>query len=111
MKKYINGYGFAMKGCSLNKLNKIKMKNKNNNKKVNKTQAVELIQSTKGQFFTVTFVKANGNTRTINGNVKKNAVSALGLITIYSPSDKGYRTVNSQTIKSVSFNKTTYTVK
>ena len=84
--------------------------NKTTNKKVSKTQVVDIIKKTNGKFFTVTFVKANGNTRTINGNVKKNAISTLGFINVYSMQDKGYRNVNSQTIKSVSFNNTTYKV-
>lgn len=88
------------------------MKNKiTTNTRVNRTQLVDLIKSTNGKFFTVTFTKANGTQRTINGNVKKNSVSTLGFINVYSMKDKGYRNVNSQTIKSVSFNNTTYTVR
>lgn len=85
---------------------------KNNNKKTNKTTAVQLIQNSKGKFFTVTFVKKNGTTRTINGNYKqpKNP-NPLGYLNVYSMSDKGYRNINPTTIKSVSINNTTYTVK
>lgn len=82
------------------------------NKKVNKSQAVEVINNTKGKFFTVTFTKKNGELRTINGNVKKpKTPNLLGYINIYSPSVKGYRKINAQTIKSVSFNRINYIVK
>lgn len=89
----------------------MKTKQTTKSKKVNKTQAVELIKSTKGRFFTVTFVKKNGEQRTINGNVKANAANTLGYINVYSPSIKGYRNINTQTIKAVSFNKVNYIVK
>ena len=84
---------------------------KNKNKKISRTQAIEVIKNTNGKIFTVTFTKNNGTERTINGNVKGNSITPLGYINIYSMSDKGYRNVNSRTIKSVSFNKVNYIVK
>jgi hypothetical protein len=81
------------------------------NKKINRTELVELVKNTKGKFFTVTFTKLNGAERTINGNVKSNCLTNLGHIRIYSMKDKGYRNVNSRTIKSVSFQSINYIVK
>lgn len=79
-----------------------------NTKRTNKGKAVELIKNSKGKFMTVTFTKKNGDERTINGNYKRpKRDNPLGYITMYSMKDKGYRTVNPQTIKSVSLDNTT----
>lgn len=77
--------------------------------RINRTRAVELINSTKGRFFTVTFVTPKGE-RTINCNCKKDSVSSLGYINVYSMKDKGYRNVNTRTIKQISFNNNIYKV-
>ena len=89
----------------MNNKNKTK---KSNTKRISRTEAVKLINNSKGRFFTVTFVKNNGNTRTINGSRKNQ--TPLGNITMYSAKDKGYRTVNPNTIKSLSINDTMYVV-
>lgn len=81
---------------------------KSNTKRISKTKAVALINNSKGRFFTVTFVKNNGTTRTINGSRKNQ--TPLGNITMYSAKDKGYRTVNPNTIRSLVINETTYVV-
>jgi len=81
-------------------------------KRINKITAIQLISTSKGKFFTVTFTKKDNTTRTINGNFKysKSNPSKLGYLTIYSAKDKGYKNVNSQTIESLSINGTTYRV-
>jgi len=84
---------------------------KTKTKKVSRTAAVAMIKNSNGKMITVTFVKANGNQRTINGNYKKAQKNDLGYLTVYSMKDGGYRTVNTRTIKSVKANKTTYVVK
>ncbi len=78
--------------------------------RVSRQKAVEVINSTNGKFFTVTFITKSGTTRTINGNVR-NKPNRLGYINVYSVKDEGYRNVNSQTIKSLSFNKVNYIVR
>lgn len=80
-------------------------------KKVSRTAAVAMIKNSNGKMITVTFVKNNGEQRTINGNYRKAQKSQLGYLTVYSMKDGGYRTVNTRTIKSVKANKTTYVVK
>ena len=75
-----------------------------------------LEQAAKGQFITVTFVKANGTLRTINGRfgVKRHlkggkaTIDATKYAIIYSVQDKGYRAINRTTIKSVKINGITY---
>lgn len=80
-------------------------------KTINKTKAVELIENSKGKFFTVTFLKKDSTERTINANYKTGRKSPLGYINVYSMKDKGYRNINAQTIRSVSINGNTYNVR
>ncbi len=80
-------------------------------KTINKTKAVELIEGSKGRFFTVTFLKKNNTERTINANFKKGAKSPLGYLNVYSIADKGYRNINAQTIRAVVINGDTYNVR
>jgi hypothetical protein len=80
-------------------------------KRINRTKAVELIESSKGKFFTVTFMKKNNMTRTINCNYKKGSRSPLGYMNVYSLADKNYRNINPQTITKLSINGNTYMVK
>lgn len=82
-------------------------------KRINKIQAVNLIKSSKGKFFTVTFKTRNNLERTINCNTKisTNNPNDLGYFTVNSISDKGYRTINSQTISKISINGLTYNVR
>lgn len=93
------------------------MKNKTN--KINKNKAVELIHSTNGKLFTVTFLKKNGTERTINGRLGvskgvkgtgKNNGIALGYISMYDVQEKGFKMVNSRTITELRTNKTIYNV-
>jgi hypothetical protein len=79
-------------------------------KTISRTKATELINGTKGKFFTVTFTKANGQMRSINGNTKGKTTN-LGYLNIYSLKDKGYRNVNPRTITSVSLSGIIYKVK
>lgn len=65
-----------------------------------------IIAAANGQFFTVTFVKKNGDTRTMNcrsGVVKhtKGGVSTLDsdkYFTVYDVQQRGYRAINKDTI-------------
>lgn len=79
-------------------------------KTISKTRAVELINTSKGKFFTVTFIKAGGTTRTINGNTK-GKMTNLGYLNVYSMKDKGYRNINPKTITALSLSGNTYNVK
>lgn len=79
-------------------------------KTISKTRAVELINTSKGKFFTVTFTKAGGTARTINGNTK-GKMTNQGYLNIYSMKDKGYRNVNPRTLTALSLSGTTYKVK
>ena len=79
-------------------------------KTISKTRAVELINTSKGKFFTVTFTKAGGTTRTINGNTK-GKMTNQGYLNIYSMKDKGYRNVNVRTISALKLNGESYKIK
>jgi hypothetical protein len=78
---------------------------------INKTKAVEIISSTAGKFFTVTFLKKNGEKRTINGNCKKNCLDKLGYILVNDLQKKEKRKINTREIKQLVFNGITYNVK
>lgn len=82
-----------------------------NNKTINKTQAVELMENSKGRYFTVTFATKTNPNRVMNCNCKKNSQTKLGYLRVYSPKDKGYRSVNPQTINGLKINNITYKVK
>lgn len=80
------------------------------NKTISRTKATEIITGSKGKFFTVTFSKANGQQRTINGNTS-GKTTKLGYMTIYSLKDKGYRNVDPRTLLTLKYKGTTYRVK
>jgi hypothetical protein len=76
---------------------------------------VELIEQTAGKIFTVEFVKKDGTIRKLNGRVGVKKFLAGGnktvsdkYVTVYDMKNKGYRSVNKDTITMVKFNRTTY---
>lgn len=79
--------------------------------RVSRSKAVELIKGSKGKFFTATFTKKDGSSRTINCNYKSGSTTNMGYIRVYSMKDKGYRTINPQTLKALVINNNTYTVR
>lgn len=67
----------------------------------------------KGKFFTATFVKKDGSVRTINGRlgVKRHLKGGSNTkahlsnyITVYSIADKGYRSINTDTLIAIKAN-------
>jgi len=82
--------------------------------------AKKLIFDTKGKFFTVAFIKKDGTERTMNarlnvrkylkgGELKYNP-SEMGYVPVYDMAAKGYRMVNTNTIKSLKIGKKVYTI-
>lgn len=82
--------------------------------------AKELIFNTGGKFFTVTFIKKDGSERVMNarlgvkkylrgGELKFNP-SEMGLIPVYDMGAKGYRMVNTNTIKNLKIGKNEYVI-
>lgn len=76
--------------------------------KVSRTKMVQVINETKGRFFTVTHVDKDGNLRTMNAIKSNRPASELGYITVWSVQDKGYRNVNPQTLTDLSFGRVHY---
>lgn len=70
-------------------------------KAISRTKAVSMINDNAGKFFTVTFVKKDGNERTINGLCKKDNKTRTGYIRMYSAQDKSYRSVDPRTINAI----------
>lgn len=87
------------------------MKNKMRNQRMSRNGVVEFIKASKGRFFTVTFIKKNGEERTINCNTKNNSINSLGRILVYSMSDKSYKQVDIRTISKLSINGSTFKVR
>ena len=87
---------------------------------VSKSQALKLIQGTKGKVFSAVFLKKNGDERTINARLGVNkGVNGAGLkydplskgyLPIYDMANKGYRMLNLTTLKAIQVNKKVYVV-
>lgn len=80
-------------------------------KSINKAKATEMIESSKGKFFTVTFTKKNKSLKTINCNWKKGNKNSLGYLTVYSVLKKGYKNIDPQTITALSISGNLFKVK
>lgn len=76
--------------------------------KVSRTKMVQVINETKGRFFTVTHIDKDGQARTMNAIKKNTPATELGYITVYSVQDKGYRNINPQTLTDLSFGRVHY---
>jgi len=61
-----------------------------------------LFNKTRGRFFTVQFVKQNGEFRTLNGKISRlagpNDIDSTGHIAVWDAQKKAYRKVNLNTI-------------
>ena len=87
-------------------------------KTINRNKAKELIKESKGLIFSATFTKKNGEHRLMNARLKK-YISKTGrpapykaedynLIPIYDMKSKGWRSLNINTLITLSINKTKY---
>jgi hypothetical protein len=79
--------------------------------RASRTEMVNVINSTKGRFFTSTHIDKDGTPRTMNVIKSNKPATELGYILVYSLQDKGYRNLNPQTLTDVSFKGTHYTAK
>tara|TARA_R110001606_G_scaffold169018_1_gene313877 strand:- start:324 stop:599 length:276 start_codon:yes stop_codon:yes gene_type:complete len=88
---------------------------------INRTRAKELIKNSKGLIFSTTFTKLDGSHRLMIARLKK-YISKTGrkapykaenydLIPIYDMKLKGWRSLNLNTLLTLSINKTKYIIK
>lgn len=88
---------------------------------ITSTRAKELIKESKGKIFAATFTKKDGSHRLMNARLKK-YISKTGrkapykaenydLIPIYDMKSKGWRSLNLNTLITLSINKTKYIIK
>ena len=88
---------------------------------ITSTRAKELIKESKGKIFAATFTKVDGSHRLMNARLKK-YISKTGrkapykaedydLIPIYDMKSKGWRSLNLNTLITLSINKTKYIIK
>jgi WYL_2, Sm-like SH3 beta-barrel fold len=96
------------------------MNNMNNMNKITLEQAEQLIKSTNGNFFTVTFQKKDGTMRTLTGRlgVTKD-LKGVGMaydpkeydmLPVYEMNNKGYRMINLNTIAALKTDGTEYVI-
>ena len=89
-------------------------------KTINRTKAKELIKESKGKIFAATFTKVDGSHRLMNARLKK-YISKTGkaapykaenydLIPIYDMKAKSWRSLNLNTLITLSINKTKYII-
>ena len=85
-------------------------------------KAKELIQQTNGKIFSSTFIKKNGEHRLMNARLKVTKglkedakprpyePSKYNLLCVYDMTKQSYRTINLNTLLTLSINKNTYTI-
>lgn len=81
--------------------------------KISRTKAIDLIENSKGHFFTVTFTKKDNTERTMNAQYSKKQAqnqSKLGYITLKDMTKKSPRNVNTQTLKALSIGGKNYII-
>ena len=71
---------------------------------ISRTKMVQLINDSKGRFFTATHIDKENNPRTMNCIKSNRQASELGYIMVYSVRDKGYRNINPQTLTDLTIN-------
>jgi len=90
-------------------------------KTITQHKAKELIKDSKGLIFSATFIKKNGENRLMNARLKK-YISKTGrpapykpeeynLMPIYDMKSKGWRSLNLNTLITLSINKNKYKIK
>jgi hypothetical protein len=87
---------------------------------ISKAKAKDLINASKGKFFSVAFVKKNGDlrnmncrkgvTKHLNGGELAFNPNAKGLVVVFDAQKKAYRMININTLQSITIDKATYSV-
>lgn len=80
--------------------------------RITASRALKLLNGSGGRFVKISFVKDDGTDRVILCNVKKDQPNLdKGLLTVYSPADKGHRSVRIAGLKSILINGHEYRVR
>lgn len=80
--------------------------------KISKTDMTNIILGSRGALFTSTHVDTSGKPRTMDAIVTSDdPQNDLGFITVFSVKDKGYRTINPQTLTDLSIDNIHYQTK
>lgn len=83
--------------------------------KISRTKAATLILGSKGRFFTAVVSTKNNSERTMNCQLRLKGsktpdITKLGMVRVWEPSKKAYRTINLQTLRSLSIGGETHSV-
>jgi hypothetical protein len=94
--------------------------NTSSEENISREEASRIIKSTKGKFFTVTFIKKDGTERIMNARLGVKAYlrggklpynpDEKGLIPVYDVKEQGYRMVNINTINNLKIGNKIYNV-
>jgi len=89
-------------------------------KKIRRDSLLDAIQKSDGKFFSIVFVKKNGELREmtartgvkkgVNGKGLKFDPIARGLLPVYDAQNDGYRMINLETVKAIKLKKDQYLV-
>jgi hypothetical protein len=83
--------------------------------KISKTKAASLILGSKGRFFTATVIGANNKPRTMNCQLRLSGnktpdVTKIGMVRVWEPASKSYKTINLQRLTGLKTGGNTYSV-
>lgn len=78
--------------------------------RLSRTRIVEKMKNSSGRMMSVTFIKNNGDTRTMNGNVSKDPFTDNQGYILFNERGQGVKRVNPRTITKASIDGVTYTV-
>lgn len=80
-------------------------------RKVSRTELTKVLTSSKGRFCTTTHIDKNGEERTMNVIKSNKPADELGYLQVWSVTDRDFRKINPQTLKSVCINRVHYELK
>ena len=88
--------------------------------KIKRDSLLEAIRKTEGKFFSIIFIKKNGElremtartgvTKGVNGKGLKFDPIARGLLPVYDAANDGYRMINLETVKAIKIKSNQYVV-
>lgn len=119
LKELANMMGITMENIEEKSVYNKSEKKKMVKKTISRTKAVELMENSKGKFFTATFLKKDGTERTINCQYQKGQKNKLGYIGVHEAklmkkvgsNNNSLKSINAQTITGLKLSGVVYKIK